>query len=154
MPKQDQKSTIGSINCVWGLVCSLSSLDQQRNNLSLFNVIDQINLPSEVYEQAKKGQPVGVQIPIEVVMLWRRAIDTKIDDRALAFDTQVELIDPNGKSLIKILTKVQFSSFNRINRIRLQGNGIFVTIPGDYVFEVSYKTLEETGFHDIFKIPI
>lgn len=137
--------------CVWGLICSLSSLDQQKNNLSLFNVIDQFHIPKSAFSEDQSA--IALPIPHEIVTLWRRRLDSKIDDRDIDLDISVELIDPQGKSIQQIFTKLEIKQGLRLNRFRIQTNALFVTVPGDYTYKVGCKKLEEGSFKKEFEIP-
>ncbi|MEN9580292.1 MAG: hypothetical protein RJA70_3301 [Pseudomonadota bacterium] len=46
-------------------VCSGSSIDQQSNNASLFNLVEQINVP------AGAGVPPGGVVPLEIHAYWQ-----------------------------------------------------------------------------------
>src|SRR3989344_3127573 len=39
---------------LWGLLCSLSSIDQERNNVSLFYIVEEIGIPQEIFKQEGK----------------------------------------------------------------------------------------------------
>ena len=95
MPKRSDKQQrdTSPVRCVWGLLCSMSSIDQQRNNISLFNVIDELHLPADAFKANEKRR---ILFEHEIVTLWRKTMDTEIDDRTLRFDIGVSLFDPNG----------------------------------------------------------
>lgn len=136
MSKRSAKKHIETrpIQCVWGLLCSMSLIDQQRNNISLFNVIDQWNLPADIFklENAKRGVP----FEHEIVALWRRTMNTEIDDRRLTFDVGVSLFDPNGTALQRIVAPLIFEPKIRRMRFRVQINGLRLSQPGDYFYRL------------------
>jgi hypothetical protein len=52
-------------NCYFLAVCSGSSVDQQSNNVSLFSLVEQVNVPPNA-----PAPPRGV-IPLEIHAYWR-----------------------------------------------------------------------------------
>jgi len=123
------------VECVWGLLCSLSAIDQERNNISLFNIIDQINIQKEFFEVDSEAKPFP--FAHELVTLWRRTIDTSIDERELLVDAEIALIDPQGVSIQSVLTPLKFATGSRRARFRIKTDGIQLTTPGDYVYRIS-----------------
>ena len=138
--------------CVWGLVCSMSSLDQQRNNLSLFNVIDQFQIPKNLFP--KNDLKAALPVPHEIVTLWRRRVNSDIDERQIELDVLVSLMDSQGVPVQQILTKVEIPHGHRLNRFRLQTNVLFFSVPGDYVYEIRYKRPEDESFTECFEVPL
>src|SRR3989344_3127571 len=84
---------------LWGLLCSLSSIDQERNNVSLFNIVEEIGIPQEIFKQ--EGKKV-IPFVFEIVMLLRRIVSSAVDDREITTDIEVALVDPEEKELKKI----------------------------------------------------
>ena len=58
------------IQHVWTVICGQSSVDSKSNNLSLFNVLE------EITAEPHPGTPVAgiplLMLPFEIVTLWRR----------------------------------------------------------------------------------
>ena len=52
--KEIKKVEIDPIQCVWGLICSMSVTDKDTNNVSLFNIVEQFNLPEDAFSTQKK----------------------------------------------------------------------------------------------------
>ena len=69
--------------------------------------------------------------------LWRRTIDTSIDERELLVDAEIALIDPQGVSIQSVLTPLKFATGSRRARFRIKTDGIQLTTPGDYVYRIS-----------------
>ena len=131
------------IHCMWALACRLSSVDQQKNNVSLFEIVDQLNLPAEVFGEV----PTAISLPHEIVSQWRRLVSTKVDDRELIIDIAIEFVDPYGKILQRALAAHSLTEGKRRLRIRTGFPVIVVTHPGDYVYRMSYKLAHEEDFH-------
>ena len=140
------------VHCVWGLVCSLSSIDQERNNISLFNVVDQINLPGQFFKTSEEVKPLP--FPHEIVTLWRRAIDTSIDNRELSVDVEIALVDPAEKAIQRLLMPLKFASGSRRTRSRLRTNTVSITLPGDYIYLISVVPSDGTEPQPVCRIPL
>ena len=155
MPVDSKK--IGStipVRCVWGLLCSLSSIDQERNNISLFNVIDQINLPQAAFaQQAKSKKPLVIPFSYEIVLHWRRAVNLEALNDELGFDFRAKLIDPKGVVLGETLVTGRLEKNIVRSRFRIKTNGLLVTVPGDYLYVIEVKKDDSEEFGSVFEIP-
>jgi len=137
------------LQCVWGIVCTLSSIDQNRNNISLFNVIDEITIPSMYF---KDGM---MKFHCELVTVWRRLIRTDIDPEDIVADIKIDFIDPTGASLMKgSISNTRFSGKGRRTRLRLPFDRIVFSEPGDYYFRVSIKDKTNNQFVQVKEIPL
>ena len=54
--KENTTTELKLVRCVWGLLCSLSSIDQEKKNISLFNVIEQLNIPQSFFSNQSTGK--------------------------------------------------------------------------------------------------
>lgn len=138
------------VQCVWGLLCSLSSVDQERNNISLFNVIDEVNIRRDGF--IKPGVKL-LPLEHEIITLWRRTMSNVIDDREVSIDIEIALIDPQEKVIQQIITPLKLRSGARRTRFRLMVNGFSYTTPGDYVYRISIVPDNGEGVHIVFQIP-
>ena len=142
------------IQCVWGHICTLSSIDQERNNISLFNVIEQINVPTGAFEMHnKEKKPVLVNHPHEIVLLFRRTIGLYISTGQIAADSKVQLVDPAGTILHETLIPFSFTEKARRFRSRIKNMGFLVTAPGDYVYRIEIKETNQESFNKLLEIP-
>lgn len=130
----------------WSILCTKSSVDVQSNNLSLFNVIEQINIKTELFASKKAG---AIPMDLELVTLWEKAVN----GQEVKGDIEVELQDPDGKSLGKFPYVVSVPK----KRLRhfMRFNGLPVTDkPGRYTFKIRKR--EKTGeeFIEVGEVPI
>jgi len=153
--KKDKKTLQGQIQFVWGHICSLSSIDQERNNISLFNVIEQINVPADALEMNKKeNKPVLFPLQHEILLLFRRAIDPALtQEQFTSVDMKVSLVDPLGAQLVENLIPMKFPNSKRY-RYRLQNPGFLITKPGDYVYRIQLREQHQESFGQPHEIPI
>jgi hypothetical protein len=151
MNKQKNNHTL--VHCVWGLACISSSIDEQSHNISLFNIIDQINLPPDFWEKNRKEQMV-FPFQHQIVMLLRRIIPSSIDEKEIPFDLSIELIDPTGKPTMQFLSKLSFPAGKRRTYLRIGTPGFSLTEPGDYTYVLNYKSVEAEEFSKLGEFPL
>lgn len=152
--KKDKKA-VGEVQAVWGITCSLSSVDEKSNNVSLFNVIEQLNVPAKAFEQAKEEKkPMMIPHQHELIVLFRRTIpvlSTTAD--SIPVDLKISLIDPDGKELMENLTSFKFPNVRRF-RNRHYSLGFLITKPGDYVYRVQIKESGQDSFGSPYEVPL
>lgn len=126
------------IRYIGGIVGSSSSVDQQTQSLSIFNVIDEITVDLKAVDASKpipaSTDPINVPIRFQVISLWKRS---NLSDQAkeLKFYLEVEIIDPLGKSLGVNLIESKIPADKKRNRYILNINGMPVTISGEYLIQ-------------------
>lgn len=151
MSTPETQDDIGNqIQYVWGLIAESSAIDQERNNISLFNVIDQVNLPREAFQEEGKQQ---VGLSHEILITWRRALKLDISGEAITAGCRIALLDPSGESLQENTNTFEFQTGMRRTRQRVRVNGLHVTKPGDYVYTVEISGSGEGGFRKVNEIP-
>ncbi|OGI67531.1 hypothetical protein A3A05_00135 [Candidatus Nomurabacteria bacterium RIFCSPLOWO2_01_FULL_41_12] len=150
-----KKFEIEYAKCVWGLLCSLSSVDQERNNISLFNVVEQINIPIEFFVQQKKeNKNLVFPFSYEVVLCWRRTLDIGISNEEILADFKIKVVDPSGKILQEILSPLKFPKGIKRLRSRLVMQGMLASMAGDYAYHVEIKLPNQNDFEKVLEIPL
>lgn len=131
------------IDHVWTVVCSRAVIDRESNNVSLQNIIEQINI---------KGEPIpdtAVAIQLEVVTLWARA-NTDGPSRG---STHLTLLSPSGKALGSFESEVDLSEYQRF-RTRTHFQALPVTESGRYNFRVELQNEGESEWHQVAMVPV
>ena len=137
------------INHHWTILCGSSSVDQQTNNLSLFNLIDQVslNIKREDWEKAmsegKKGFLARTQF--EIITLWEKG---DLEDEISA-EAEIRLIDPKGNVLHKQPYQFNFAKQVKRHRQRLTWNGMKLTQAGIYTFSINIKLPNSNEFEEV-----
>jgi hypothetical protein len=120
------------IDHVWTVLCSRAVIDVDSQNVSIHNVIEQLNVAAE------PAPDLVIGIAYELVSLWVRSeIDTPTKGR-----TRVTLISPTGATTAVAEMPIDLSQVERA-RHRISCQGLHVTGPGRYVFRVELS--EEDG---------
>lgn len=150
MSQDDTKENTQTIQYVWGLIAKGSAIDRERNNISLFDVIDQITLPDEVFSKDGK-QKIGFDH--EIIMTWRRVVDQSLIDDDISFACRLSLIGPSGSTLQETTNKFILQKDSRRTRQRVRVDGFLITDPGDYVYRVAAKGRDTDDFNTVNEIP-
>lgn len=140
-----------SIKHVWSVLCTNSSVDSSTNNISLFNVIEQIQL--EGLDQAKleelKNEVKSVGFNLELVTYWK-----SFKKGELEIDQYVEFIDPEGKVLNKLDVPFKTKKDEKGLRNILKIQGINFTLTGEYKYRIYAKERNETKYELVNEIPL
>jgi hypothetical protein len=156
MNKLKVENKQSSIRVMWGVVCSLSSIDQQKNNISLFNVITQLNVPKSDFDKAKQGGHKGLAIvaPHEVVVMFRRIFAQGVGSDELNVDVKVSFVNPSGQVIGEVLSPIKFLPNVKTHGHRINFNNFPIQGEGSYEYRVSIMERGEKYFTQIFTIPL
>jgi len=70
----------------WSILCRESSIDSQTNNISLFNILEQVGIDAEVFAEKKGG---AIPMNLELVTLWEK----QVEEEGVDAEVEVELQD-------------------------------------------------------------
>lgn len=148
------KKSADLVRCLWGLVCTAASIDQDRHNLTLFNVIDQINIPESEFKKINKEVTrINAILPHEIVLVWRTLMNEALND-GISFKLKVKLIGPEGIVLGEHLVPMDIPPKIRRYRFRIQLNAIQITTPGDYCYQIEIMQRPGESFDLAQEIPL
>ena len=149
-----KKLSIEPAKCVWGVLCSMSSIDQERNNISLFNIIEQFNIPTDFFtQQEKEKKNLIFPLSYEVVLCWRRTLDTIISDEEILADFKIKTVDSVGKVLQETLSPLRFPKGIKRLRSRFIMQGMMISSVGDYVHQIEIRSPNQKDFRKVLEIP-
>ncbi len=140
------------ITHVWSVICTSSSVDQATNNVSLYNILEQLTVPKEILNKMKEKSiaEIILNINFEIVNFWIK----KIKDENISAEEQIEIIDPQGKTLGIQKFPLKIPANKQRSRFILSMNGFKMTIPGDYVFQISVRDSESNDFIKVASLPV
>ncbi len=132
------------IEHLWSVLCETALIDSETNNLSLLNVVEQLNISSipQIAPIPTKGI-VGIPVistKLELVSFFQRKNTEKEE---LEIDATLILLDPSNKVIKEGQFKIQFPKGMKRLRFRTKINGLPITIPGEYRFNLSIKEMDE-----------
>jgi hypothetical protein len=135
------------INHIWTVICSKSIIDRESNNISLSNVLEQINITrSAEFEEGKAGL---IPINYELVTLWMREREDQ-PDRIMA---KITFISSSGPLPPANEFEVDLSQHIRTRTI-LRGNGLPFNEPGIYYFQIEVQKATLGDWEIVAKIPL
>jgi hypothetical protein len=126
---------------IWSVLCSRASIDRETNNISLFEVIEQI----QVLDNPARDQLVG---PFELVSLWARGVGGPERGRV-----RVAIRGPSGRLLGQDVQEIDLREFKRV-RARFRVAGIPIEGPGAYYFSIAVAGDEPESWTEVAKIPL
>lgn len=116
------------IDQVWTVLCSRSVIDIETNNVSIQDVIEQLNIPGD-------PKPDGLlAIPFEIISLWARS-DPKHPEQGTE---RITFITPSGKSTMVVESSINLSEAER-HRNRVKFPGLPIAEEGRYQFIIEFK---------------
>ena len=135
------------IKLAWSVLSSGVVVDQQTNNISLFNVIEEITIPKDKLLKLKTDDGknmLGVPVSFNLLSVWRRIGKSGL----ISADIKVQIFDPTGKTRDVSNEPIQLAE--KIQRLRLimKWAGIKVGSSGIYTFKILKKEKGEKSFSE------
>ncbi|MDP3726023.1 MAG: hypothetical protein Q8R36_02380 [bacterium] len=140
------------IRHIWTVLCKNTLTDKDSNNLSINNVVEQINISKKQnIPTTTKERLENLRIPIqlELITLWSRE-----DSEGRGVDARMQLLDPQGKVLINQQYQLAFEKLKKRLRFRMRMDGIIISISGEYLFVISTKEDGAKNYKDRIQIPV
>ncbi len=136
---------------IWSLLCAKSIIDSETNNLSVFDVFEQLSININVADQGSlpAGQ-INIPVQYEVTSLWLR----EDKDEEFKGELQIEVINPDSKSGKTFEQPILLPAGTRRLRTRVKITGLVVSEAGDYLFKVKIKQPGEKEFIVVAEIPL
>ena len=126
---------------VWSVLCLKASIDRETNNISLFDVLEQVR----VHPPLEREGAVG---PLELISLWTRSAG--YPERGQA---RVSLRGPSGHIQFQQIQEIDLREYRRM-RARLRVVVMPIEGPGTYVFSVEVPRPNSEDWTEIAKIPL
>lgn len=138
----------------WSLLCSNTTLDSNTNNLSLFNVIEQINISVDevAFKEHKEKKTEGFIVPFQGVLVSK--FKKRRPSEAVLFDFVVDFINPEGKALSQHAQTLDFKSGIKNMRVRNDIPVLPVLVNGEYNFVLKIREVGDKDFVEIGKVPL
>lgn len=132
------------IQHIWSVACSHSSIDTETNNVSLLNVVEQIN-PVGLAADAKGILPMQ----IEIVSLWMRDGVPGRGFARMVIEAPDSVLEPTDEMMIDLSPEAttRFRSRLRLAGVPFEGYGI-------YWFRVEYREGPGEEWVEVARLPI
>lgn len=121
---------------IWSVICRQSNIDKDSNTVSLFNVLEQLEIGIAPIEDTNKiPDAINVPIEYEVITLWGKVGTTK----EAVLEQRITVLNPENKEVANFDQKAVCPESSRRLRTRYKMNGFVATTPGNYVFQIKIK---------------
>ena len=119
-------------NHVWSTVCSKAILDRETNNISLIEVLEEIQFgpPPPDNDLGQEGY-VMLPIPMTLVTLWERESGSDSE----TFAVRIKFVDPTGTWIgpkdterEHTIDKLRFRSINRMMAVPFSESGRYIIL--------------------------
>lgn len=137
------------IKHIWSVVCEKSIINQDDNNISIINVLEEINSTITSKDQDPlKSQKINLPFDFEVINYWIKNVNKEVE-----FEIKTAIFDPTNNELSSVVNKTVFPSDKNKLRSRLKIHGLSVTKNGEYEIKISFKTKSDKDFKLIAELP-
>lgn len=139
------------INHIWTVLCRESILNQDDNTISLIGVVEEVQgtLITQPDKPLRESDKKTIPLNLELVNTW-----TKDDQKEIAIQVKVVLLDPNSTQMMSVINDSIFPSISKRLRTRLKIQGFPATVSGRYFFIISLKTKIDKDFREVSEIPV
>jgi len=134
------------IRHIWSVLCSQSVIDKDTNNISLFSVLEQLNVAGP---PPSKESPGLIPISLEVVSFWERIPN----DQPSRGRSSLLIVAPSGETIQRQVSDVDLTVYQR-SRVRGKLNGLPVAATGRYEFRVQLRQDDSEEWEDVAALPL
>jgi hypothetical protein len=141
------------LNHEWSILCSRSILDKDTNNLSLINLIEQLNVPFQLDEGSAWDEEKGAEFPLEMVLVsrFRKLVS---EEEVVSFETKVDFLSPDNVVIASFEQPLEMGHGMDNVRIRYGIGGLRLTKNGMYNFVIHYREKNSKDFMKIHTVPL
>jgi hypothetical protein len=133
------------IEHIWTVVCGRSSTDRESNNMSLFDIIEQINVLGPLPDPATRS---ALPMQHEIVSVWSRANLAEAEESR----ARIRLVAPNGVQAFEQEFSIDLTVQPRM-RTQLKSVGFPLLGTGQYRYTVEIRRTDET-WQIVASIPV
>lgn len=142
---------------IWSILCQQQSVDSVSNNMSLFNILEEVRFELNMEEVDKlkytpgfdPSLPITLPFNSYLVILWKNYSNNP----TLGFTVKIVMKDPKEKILRETTQEINFQA----NKVRLRSifnlAGMPLTEPGEYIYSIMAKN-ENGEFEELDYIPL
>ena len=131
------------IRLSWTVLCTRSSVDSESNNISLFEVLEQLTL------SAPPPGPGVVVFPHEVVSMWTRE---NLAEGGVA-ETRLVIVAPDNTRTEGPPINIDLTAFHR-TRLRGRTPGLPVGAPGLYWIATEMRQGDGPAWIEVGRVPL
>jgi len=140
---------------IWSVLCSSSVLDQDTNNLSLNNVVEQLNVDISEEDLRKKEAEKSEGFAVNVQLQLVTRIAKKIQNKSMVVNLKFDILNPESK-VVGSMTTGDIAMKKELKNLRFRNN--IPTLPidkdGVYTIAVLLKEAGESQFTEVDRVPL
>ena len=133
------------IRHVWSVLCETRIIDKDTNNLSLINIVEQLNFDISK-DKSTEDQPVEIRGVLNVVSMWTR----KNRDEPSKGESRVRIKNPDNKYTPPTEMMLDLTNFVRLRSLTSLAIGLNKT--GIYSVIIELKTGKK--WNEVASIPV
>ena len=133
------------IEHIWSIACERSTTDRETNNLSLLNILEQVNLLGPAPDPAAK---MALPLHFELTSLWCRSNP----DQAEESIGRIKMRAPNGAEILESEFPVDLTQNIRM-RTQMRSIAFPLLGTGRYTFTVEIRRADGNWEH-VARIPL
>ena len=137
-----------NIKNLWSIICRSSSIDRDTNIISLFDLVEEITITSDLKSGSIKNSEL-IHIPIEIITMWQRSESIEKD---LVINVKIVSVSPNGKENNIGPVALTFEKGKPRVRLRVKVGGVVFNGFGQYNFKVLFE--EKNKYVEVEEIPL
>jgi hypothetical protein len=136
---------------IWTVLCRSTSVDSKTNNISLFDVFENLKISISLPKQKKTPLLKKANIPVDyqIVSLWTH--DLKRQDK---LKIKIVFKDPEGKELDIVTKDLILPADKKRMRDIIKVQGIVVGESGTYIFKIMVKEKGDKKFQSVAELPL
>lgn len=121
------------IRHIWTVICQKSSIDANSNLLSLFEVLEKVDINlNPAVQSIPEDQVLSIPFNFEIISYWRKGTHSRGEGK-------LRLTSPEGKQLNEVPFEVIIPENSQAYRVVAKVNGLSFTTSGEYKIEVLQK---------------
>lgn len=136
-----------SLKHIWTILCQKSSVDANSNILSLFEILEKIDISlDKSAPKLQEGQAFAMPFHLEIVSYWR-----KTSNKTARGEIQFVFFSPEKQELGKLPVEIDIAENLQATRVLAKMDGMKFTKSGEYTVQVQQKI--NGNFEPVREVP-
>lgn len=140
------------IKHIWSVLCQRSVVDSISNNISLFEIFEELQIDVKATEVAKipTGKQINIPFQYQIVNFWTKTKENE-EERA---KTMILIKAPNDKEINKFEKELIIPANNKRMRQINNIKGMLLNSSGIYKFLICIKQQGSNQFKQVAELPL
>jgi len=145
-----------NVSHLWTVACQSSSIDYEKNTLSLFDTIDELNVTLGKETDLKKAleemkaKPALIPVSCQLISMWKK-VDSK---KETAFTARITYQDPQGFVLSTMDHEIRIPDGKMRTRYRINIPALQANQEGEYRFAIEIIDPSKKSTVPVTEVPI